>query len=156
MGILSLRRRLDNWTNYITSGCSVRPCVCPIPMNRGQSLLQVYSILLCQHLNAFRSAPSPLSPHSMSLVDSYILFTSEQQNTWRTGCAHAVFDWFRNTPHMKLRFGPTSDIFAKWTTTLGYLLPLRRYLTAWIFCESTGSYFTHTVAPTYSAIHHPS
>ncbi len=57
--------------------------------------------------------------HSMSLVDSYILFTSEQQNTWRAGCAHAVFDWFRNTPHMKLRFGPTSDMFAKWTTNAG-------------------------------------
>ncbi|KAK0227270.1 hypothetical protein EDD85DRAFT_974741 [Armillaria nabsnona] len=66
-------------------------------------------------------APKCLQVGAITVIplDSYILFRSEQQNTRRTGWAHGVFDWFRNTPHMKLTFEPTSDMFARWTTNAG-------------------------------------
>ncbi len=59
----------------------------------------------------------------MSLVDSHLLCTSEGQNTWRA---------------------------ANGRQTLGYFVPLRRYLTTQIFCESVRrqskrSYCTHIV-----------
>lgn len=47
-----------------------------------------------------------------------------------------IWSWDLGLPPICLRNGQQ---------TLGYPLPLRRYLTAWIFCESIRSYFTHTV-----------
>ncbi len=57
--------------------------------------------------------------HSMSLVDSHLLCTSEGQNAWRAACAHAVFDWVRDTLRIKPILGPISDMYAKWSTNTG-------------------------------------